>query len=191
MTDLKQLFGSYNICARFAPGFLFIVALYFLLDDDIRRLESNGIIFIILIVILSAVSGFISASIIKLLERYFWRKFGNPTICYLKSQHKNLYEELLLKHKDDKQIMIYILVVTRGDSKLFWKNIAYGFFRNSILLSLICLFFSWNTQYFYWNLGICLGIVYMTFLTTYYYAHQAIQSYQEIIINKDLQALKS
>lgn len=180
MTDLKQLFGSYNLCARFAPGFLFILAVYFLLGYDIEKLESNSLIFITLIIILSIISGFASASLIKFIEWFVWKNF-NPTIYYLKSHHKELYKNLLLKYKDDKQIIINILTTTREDSKLLWKNIAYGFFRNSILLSFICLFFSCQTQYLYWNLGICLFIVFMTFVSTCYYAHQAIESYKEII----------
>lgn len=182
MNDLRQLFGSYNICARFAPGFLFILAMYFLLGYDIKKLESNSIVFIMLIVILSIISGFTSASLIKFIEWLIWKKF-NPTINYLKMHHKELYENLLLKYKDDKQIAVNILVATRDDNKLFWKNIAYGFFRNSILLSFVVLFFSKNTQYFYWNFLICLFIVFMTFVSTCYYTHQVIESYQEIQTN--------
>lgn len=151
-----------------------------MLGYDIEKLESNSLIFITLIIILSIISGFASASLIKFIEWFVWKNF-NPTIYYLKSHHKELYANLLLKYKDDKQIIINILTTTREDSKLLWKNIAYGFFRNSILLSFICLFFSCQTQYLYWNLGICLFIVFMTFVSTCYYAHQAIESYKEII----------
>lgn len=91
MTDLKQLFGSYNLCARFTPGFLFILAVYFLLGYGIEKLETNSIIFITLIIILSIISGFTSASLIKFVERLIWKKC-NPIIYYLKSHPKNYME---------------------------------------------------------------------------------------------------
>lgn len=185
MTDLKQLFGSYNICARFAPGFLFVLTLYFLLGYDIAYLESNSIIFIALIIILSAISGFISASISKIFEQSFWKLIGNPTILYLKRYQTEIYNELSEKYKDDNKIITNILKTTRGDSKLFWKNVVYGFFRNSILLSIACLFFSYQTQYFCWNLIVSLLVVFITCASTYYYAHQAIESYREVIANQD------
>lgn len=183
MTDIKQLFGSYNICARSAPGFLFVVALYFLLGYDIRYLESNSVVFIILIITLSNVAGFTSSTLIKVVEQQcIWRIFGNPTILYLKCCQEELYKELLEKYKDDNKIMTDIRKTTREDSKLFWKNVNYGFFRNSVLLSIACLFFSYQTQYFCWNLGICLFVVFMTCVSSYYYAHQAIESYKEITL---------
>lgn len=178
MTDLKQFFGSYNICARFAPGFLFVIALYFLLGYDITYLESNSVIFMTLVIILSTISGFASASIIKFFEQSLW-KIRHPTILYLKYYQTEIYNELLEEYKDDNKIITNILKVTREDSKLLWKNIAYGFFRNSILLSIACLFFSYQTQYFCWNLGNCLFVVFMTCVNSYYYAHQAIESYKE------------
>ena len=151
MNDLKQLFGSYNICARFAPGFLFIISIYFLLGYDIDKLGQNSIIFMVLFIILSGVCGFISATLIKIIERILWKLIGNPTIIYLKIVEKFFYQELLEKYKNDEDIMIDILRTTRDDNKLFWKNIAYGFFRNSILLSLACFYFSYHTQYFATN----------------------------------------
>lgn len=179
MYDLKQLFGAYKLCARFAPGFLFILAIYFLLGYDIEKLESNSVIYIVLAIILSGIFGFTSASLIKILEQLIWNKFANPVICLLKCLELELYKELFKKHKSNKAIVTYILKLTREDSKLFWKNIAYGFFRNSILLSFIVLFVSWNTQYICWNVAICLFVILMTLVSTYYYALQAIESYKE------------
>ena len=176
MTDLQRLFGSYAICIRIAQGFLFVLALYFLLRYDIAYLESNSVIFITL----STVVGFISSILIKIVGQCIWRIFGNPTILYLKCYQIEIYKKLLDEHKNDEDIRIHILATIRGDSKLFWKNIAYAFFRNSILLSIVCLFFSCQTKYFYWNLGICLFVVFMTCVSSYYYAHQAIESYKEI-----------
>lgn len=178
MNDLKQLFGSYNICARFAPGFLFIISIYFLLGYDIDKLGQNSIIFMVLFIILSGVCGFISATLIKIIERILWKLIGNPTIIYLKIVEKFFYQELLEKYKNDEDIMIDILRTTRDDNKLFWKNIAYGFFRNSILLSLTCFCFS-HTQYFIANLIVSVATIIMTFVSSIYYAHQAIKSYQE------------
>lgn len=178
MNDLKQLFDSYNICARFAPGFLFIVSIYFLLGYDITNLKDNSIFSIALLVILSGVCGFISATLIKIVERILWKLIGNPTIIYLKIVEKFFYQELLEKHKNDKNVMVDILRTTRDDNKLFWKNIAYGFFRNSILLSLMCFYFS-HTQYFIANLIAFVATIIMTFVCAKDYAHQAIKSYQE------------
>lgn len=149
MNDLKQLLDSYNICARFAPGFLFIISICFLLGYDIKNFKSNSIFSIALLIILSGVCGFVSASIIESFQRFVWGKFNNPIIRYLKKKEKELYRKLLDKYKDTKEekeinnsIVTEILKCTRGDNKTFWKNISYGFFRNSILLSFICLFFS-------------------------------------------------
>lgn len=190
MNDLKQLLDSYNICARFAPGFLFIISICFLLGYDIKNFKSNSIFSIALLIILSGVCGFVSASIIKFAERFIWDKFNNPIIRYLKKKEKELYRKLLDKYKDTKEekeinnfIVAEILKCTREDNKTFWKNISYGFFRNSILLSFICLFFSYSSkyyQYFYINIAICLFILLMTFISAGYYAHQIIESYKEI-----------
>lgn len=178
MNDLKQLFDPYNICARFAPGFLFIVSIYFLLGYDITNLKDNSIFFIALLVILSGVCGFVSAAFIKIAERKLWKLTGNPTIRHLKKKEKSLYQELLEKHKNNKDIMTDILQTTRDDNKLFWKNIAYGFFRNSILLSLACFSFS-HTKYFITNLIVSVAAIIMTFVCAKDYARQAIKSYQE------------
>ena len=178
MTDLKQLLDSYNLCARFAPGFLFIVAVYFLLGYDIETLQDNSVAFLVLLVILSGVCGFISSSLIKFMELLLW-KVKHPTICYLKLFEKKLYEYLFNEHKSDSKIITYLLKTTRDDKKLFWKNISYGFFKNSILLSLACLYFSYPTEYFYKNIFVCIVIIFMTFICSFYYAEQAIKSYQE------------
>lgn len=185
MNDLKQLLDSYNICARFAPGFLFITSIYFLLGYDIKKLKDNSIFSIVLLIILSGVCGFVSASIAKLVERFIWYKLNNPIIRYLKKKEKGLYNELLSKRKEEKNIVINIKKYTRKDNKLFWKYIYYGFFRNSILLSFICLFFSYSSkycQYFYINIAIFLFILLMTFISAGYYAHQIVESYKEITL---------
>lgn len=88
MNDLKRLIDSYSICARFAPGFLFINSTYFLLDWDINNLKDNSILFIVLLIILSGVCGFISASMIKFIERFIWNKFNNPIIRYFKEKRR-------------------------------------------------------------------------------------------------------
>lgn len=178
MNDLKQLFGSYNLCARFAPGFLFIIAMYFLLGYDTETLQNNSIVFMILFFILSGVCGFSSASIIKIIEKLLW-KIKNPTILYLSIFKKDIYKDLLKKHSNDNNIIIYLLEITRCDNKLLWKNVSYGFFRNSILLSLVCLYFSYYTLYFSLSLYVCVAIVVMTFVCSFYYAEQVIKSYQE------------
>ena len=108
MYDLKELFGSYNICARFAPGFLFITSIYFLVDWDINNLKDNSILFIVLLIILSGVCGFVSASMIKFIERFIWNKFNNPIIRYLKNKEKELYNELLNECKEEKNIITKI-----------------------------------------------------------------------------------
>lgn len=186
MNDLKQLLDSYNICARFAPGFLFITSIYFLVDWDINNLKNNSILFIVLLIILSGVCGFVSASMIKFIERFIWNKFNNPIIRYLKNKEKELYNELLNEcKKEEKNIITKIKKYTRKDSKTFWKNISYGFFRNSILLSFICLYFSYfykSHKYFYINIAICLFILLMTFISARYYAHQIVESYKEITL---------
>lgn len=179
MTDLKQLLDSYNLCARFAPGFLFITAVYFLLGYNIETLQNNSILFIVLLFILSGVCGFISSSLIKFIEQKLWKLWINPTILYLKRNKKDIYKDLFKKHNNDDNIIIYLLEITRGDKKLFWKNVSYGFFRNSILLSLVCLYFSHSTSYFKLNLCVCVVIVVMTFVCSVYYAEQVIKSYQE------------
>lgn len=120
MTDLK-LFGTYNLCARFAPGFLFIVLVYTLKGYDLSRLETNSFVYIVTIVILSFICGSISAGIIKIAERLLWRKFGNPTIIYLKCYKKDLYNGLFKKFGNDDAIITEILRVTRNDEKLLWK----------------------------------------------------------------------
>lgn len=178
MTNLKQLLDSYNICARFAPGFLFIIAVYFLLGYDIETLQDNSIVFIVLLFILSGVCGFSSATLIKIIEKLLW-KIKNPIILYLNLFEKDIYKDLLKKHSNDNNIITCLLENTRGDNKLFWKNISYGFFRNSILLSLVCLYFSHSTEYFYKNICVCVAIILMTFICSFYYAEQAIKSYQE------------
>lgn len=183
MNDLKQLFGSYNICARFAPGFLFVLAIYFLLGYDTENLQGNSIIFIVLLFIISGVCGFMSATLIKFIEQKLWKLYGNPTILYLRKNKNELYAKLFKKHKNDDSIMTYILKITRDDNKLFWKNISYGFFRNSIILSWACLYFSYSTEYCHYNIGVCVAILIMTFICSFYYAEQAIESYQEKMCN--------
>lgn len=179
MNNLRQLFGSYNICARFAPGFLFVLAIYFLLGYNTENLQGNSIIFIVLLFIISGAFGFISAALAKLIEQKLWKLYGNPTILYLRKNKNKLYTKLLKKQKNDDSIMTYILKITRDDNNLLWKNISYGFFRNSILLSLVCLFFSCSTKYCCYNILICITILVMTFICVFYYAEQAIKSCQE------------
>mgnify|MGYP004491286153 CR=1 FL=1 len=87
--------------------------------------------------------------------------------------------------KEEKNIITKIKKYTRKDSKTFGKNISYGFFRNSILLSFICLYFSYfykTHKYFYINIAICLFILLMTFISARYYAHQIVESYKEITL---------
>lgn len=177
MNDFRQLFGSYNLCARFAPGFLFVIAIYFLLGYDISLLENNSIIFMSLIIILSGIFGFTSASLIKFVEQFIWEKFENPVINYLSKKHFVLYNKLSNKHKD--KLLNHILAITRNDTKLFWKNVSYGFFRNSILLSLLSCFFSYSSKYFCYNICIVVFAMIMTCICSRYYAHQAIESYLE------------
>ena len=182
MNDLKQLFGSYNISTRFAPGFLFITSIYFLVGWDIKNLKDNSILFIVLLIILSGVFGFVSARIIKFIERFIWDKFNNPIIRYLKKKEKELYNELINECEKEKNIITKIIKCTSGDSKTFWKNISYRFFRNSILLFFICLYFSYfykYHQYFYINIAICLFILLMAFTSARYYAYQIVESYKE------------
>lgn len=185
MNDLRQLFGPYNLCARFAPGFLFVLAIYFLLGYDIKNLESNSVILIVLLCIMSSICGFASAAIMKIIEQKLWNIYGNPIILYLKKKNKrDIYEDLLSKHNNDNNIITHILKVTRNDNRLFWKNVSYGFFRNSILLSLVCLFFSYSTKYCCYNMLICITILVMTFICVFYYAEQAIKSCQEKMCGK-------
>ncbi len=99
MIELKQLFGAYNVCARFTPGFL-------------KKKPQN----------------------------------------YMKK-----YEE-----HGEKEAISHIRAKTRDDTKLFWKNIAYGFFRNSILLSLATLSLSCSSEYFFMNISIILITIAMT-----------------------------
>lgn len=178
MIDLKQLFDAYNLCARFAPGFLFVVALIFLNGEKTLLFQDNSPILITLIIILSGVSGFISASFIKFIEQSIWKHFGNPVICHLKRNDKKLYLHLRKEH-GEKEIVGYMKKITRGDDKLLWKNIAYGFFRNSIPLSLLCLLFSYASKYFYFNVCVVILVVTMTCFCSYCYAHQIIESYKE------------
>ena len=161
MTYLQQLFGPYNLCARFAPGFLFLIGVYLLEGYSLEKLQNNSIIYIVILVILSATFGFISSSIIKIIERRLWGYFGNPIILYLKSKEEILYKDLLNRYKEDNTVVACVLKKTREDSKLFWKNVSYGFFRNSILLSLCCLYFSYSTIYFCRNVVVCLFVIIM------------------------------
>ncbi|MBO6091485.1 MAG: hypothetical protein J6P00_04635 [Acetobacter sp.] len=182
MTYLQQLFGPYNLCARIAPGFLFLISVYLLKGYSLAKLQNNSIIYIAILIILSATFGFISSSIIKIVERCLWGYFGNPIILYLKRKEKTLYKELLNVCKEDNIVVACILKKTREDSKLFWKNVSYGFFRNSILLSFCCLYFSWSTSYRRENVTIFLFVIGMTFVSSFYYAQQAIESYREITL---------
>lgn len=185
MNDFKNFLGTYNICARFTPGFLCLLSIYILLGFDIKKLETNSIFYICTFVILSSILGFLSSSIIKIIEQKIWKSCGNPTINYLKNNEKDLYERMREKIKNDKDIMTCILKITRNDTKLFWKNVSYGFFRNSILLSLFSLYFTYKTDYFLWNIVICVFIICATFQMSKYYTHQAIESYKEITMEND------
>ncbi|ENQ6619288.1 hypothetical protein ACEQHX_000417 [Campylobacter lari] len=122
----------------------------------------------------------------KIIEQKIWKYRGNPTINYLKNNEKDLYEKMREKIKNDKDIMTCILKITRDDTKLFWKSVSYGFFRNSILLSLLLLYFSYKTDYFLWILAICVFIIFATFIMSRYYAQQAIESYKEITMENDI-----
>ncbi|HFP7505937.1 TPA: hypothetical protein ACHD73_001947 [Campylobacter jejuni] len=186
MNDFKNFLGTYNICARFTPGFLCLLSIYILLGFDIEKLKTNSIFYIGIFIILSSILGFLSSSIIKIIEQKIWKHYGNPTINYLKNNEKDLYEKMYEKIKNDKCIMTCILKITRDDTKLFWKNVSYGFFRNSILLSLSSLCFSYKTDYFLWILAICIFIIFATFIMSKYYAHQAIESYKEITMENDI-----
>ncbi|MBF7044150.1 hypothetical protein [Campylobacter volucris] len=186
MNDFKNFLGVYNICARFTPGFLCLLSIYILLGFDIEKLETNSIFYIGIFVILSSLLGFLSSAIIKEAEQKIWRYRGNPTINYLKNNEKDLYKRMYEKIKNDKDIMTCILKSTRDDTKLFWKNVSYGFFRNSILLSLLPLYFSYKTDYFLWILAICILIVFVTFIMSRYYAQQAIESYKEIMMENNI-----
>lgn len=180
-----QIFGAYNICARFTPGFLFVLCIYFLCGFDIKSLESNSVIYIAIFVILSAVCGFISSILAKIIEQIIWGCSKNPLIYYLRIFENDLYEKLSTKHKkDDKAIVTDILHNTRKDNKLFWKNITYGFFRNSTLLSCVLIYFSYSTIYLCRNMAACIILIIMTLAATYYYDNQAVESYKEILINK-------
>ncbi len=145
MIELKQLFGAYNVCARFTPGFLFVFALFFLKGEQNTFFQQNSVFFTMLIVMLSSISGFISASLIKIFEQLLWSKCENPTIKYFKKEAPELYEKICQKY-GEKEAIPHIRVKTRDDAKLFWKNIAYGFFRNSILLSLVTLPLSYSNE---------------------------------------------
>ncbi|MCV3398257.1 hypothetical protein L8V83_03050 [Campylobacter lari] len=186
MNDFKNFLGTYNICARFTPGFLCLLSIYILLGFDIEKLETNSIAYISIFVILSSILGFLSSSIVKIIEQKIWKYCGNPTINYLKNNEKDLYERISEKIKNDKDIMTCILKITRDDTKLFWKSVSYGFFRNSILLSLLLLYFSYKTDYFLWVLAICVFIIFATFIMSRYYAQQAIESYKEITMENDI-----
>lgn len=86
MIELKQLFGAYNVCARFTPGFLFVCALFFLKGEQNTLFQQNSVFFTMLVVMLSSIFGFISASSSKMLERFIWSKCENPTIKYFKKR---------------------------------------------------------------------------------------------------------
>ncbi len=116
MIEMKQLFGAYNVCARFTPGFL-------------KKKPQN----------------------------------------YMKK-----YEE-----HGEKEAISHIRAKTRDDTKLFWKNIAYGFFRNSILLSLATLSLSCSSEYFFMNISIILITIAMTKICSENYAQQTLESYKE------------
>ncbi|BEG58044.1 hypothetical protein NHP21005_17320 [Helicobacter sp. NHP21005] len=90
----------------------------------------------------------------------------------------------LCEEYTEKDIVVHIKGVTRGDERLLWKNIAYGFFRNSILLSLVSLWFSWASGYFYINLIVVVVLMGVTYSCFHYYAQQAIESYKEKGIKK-------
>lgn len=178
MSDLK-IFGIYNLFAKLAPGFLFLISIYFLLEYDMSKLQTNSVVYIVLLIILSFVCSSISASLIKFVETFLWSRIQNPTIRYLKVNSNELYQNLLKQSKNDDDILNHILKATRKDEKLLWKNITYGFFRNSFLLSLICLIFSYKKEYFCINITVCFCVLIMTFISSYLYAKQAILSYKE------------
>lgn len=178
MIDLKQIFDAYNICARFTPGFLFVFALFFLEGEQDIFFQQKSVFFIVLIIMLSSISGFLSASLIKMLEQLIWNNCGNPTIKYFKKKAPELYEQISKKHGEE-GVISHIKAETRGDTKLLWKNIAYGFFRNSILLTLSTLPFSYTGKYFYINIQIVFVVIAMTTICSRYYAQQALESYKE------------
>lgn len=106
MNDLKNFLGTYNICARFTPGFLCLLSIYILLGFDIEKLETNSIVYIGIFVILSSILGFLSSSIIKTIEQKMWKSCGNPTINYLKNNEEDLYKKMYDKLQSDKNIII-------------------------------------------------------------------------------------
>lgn len=178
MIDLKHLFDAYNVCARFTPGFLFVFALFFLEGKQNIFFQQNSVFFIMLIIMLSSIFGFLSASLIKMLEQFIWNNCENPTIKYFKKEAPELYEQIYHEYGDKKAIS-HIKATIRGDTKLLWKNIAYGFFRNSILLALAILPFSYTGKYFYINIQIVFVVIIMTVICSRYYAQQALESYKE------------
>ncbi len=103
MIELKQLFGAYNVCARFTPGFLFVCALFFLKGEQNTLFQQNSVFFTMLIVMLSSIFGFISASSSKMLERFIWSKCENPTIKYFKKEAPKLYEKIVKSMEKKKQ----------------------------------------------------------------------------------------
>ncbi|MBM0604168.1 hypothetical protein [Helicobacter pylori] len=96
----------------------------------------------------------------------------------LKKEAPKLYEKICQEH-GEKEAISHIRAKTRDDAKLFWKNIAYGFFRNSILLSLATLSLSCSSEYFYLNISIILITIAMTKIYSENYAQQALESYKE------------
>ncbi len=113
-----------------------------------------------------------------LLMLFIWSKCENPTIKYFKEEAPKLYEKICQEH-GEKEAISHIRAKTRDDTKLFWKNIAYGFFRNSILLSLATLSLSCSSEYFFMNISIILITIAMTKICSENYAQQTLESYKE------------
>lgn len=182
MIDLKHLFDAYNICARFTPGFLFVFTLFLFEGKQNTFFQQDSVFFVVLIIMLSSISGFLSASLIKILEQFIWNNCGNPTIRYFKKKAPEVYEQIYQEY-GEAGVIPHIKSKTRGDVKLLWKNISYGFFRNSILLALIALPFSHTSKYFCINIQVAVVVIVMTAICSRYYAQQALESYREKNIN--------
>lgn len=181
MSSIQKLLGPYNICARFAPGYLFLLSIGWICGEvDFIDFESNSILYAGTIIMLSGIVGFMSSSVIKIIESILWRVFGNPTIIYLRFSNNELYKNMVDKYKNDKKILIEILKETRGDDRLFWKNISYGFFRNSIVLVLVLSYLLCQKGFIFYSVAASLFIIFMAFISSIYYAKQAIDSYIEL-----------
>lgn len=182
---LFKKIGTYNIFARFLPSFLYVCYFDMLNEKIISRTIANflDIHILIILAIVAIPFALISAMISSLIQQFIWRKLGNPIIKTFKKTDLKLFKKLKNKYHEDYKIISHILSVTRQDEKLLMKNIFHGFFRNSIILSLLvtaimCLI---NYDYFlYANIFIfCFNLIF-SFLSAVYYRKQLFNSYMEL-----------